>query len=115
MIKINSTLLSILVICLLAGCSVANAPTGPSVSIVFDNQQLSKHCEKLGDVIGSQGTIISYWFIPEPDLLQGAINTLKQQTMSLGGNTAYLRKNIDSNTSITLLGEAYFCSTSTNP
>ncbi|WP_372768475.1 DUF4156 domain-containing protein [Pseudoalteromonas sp.] len=114
MIKINSTLLSILVICFLAGCTIANAPTGPSVSIVFDNQQLSKNCKKLGDVIGSQGTIINYWFIPEPSLLQGAINTLKQQTMSLGGNTAYLRKNIDSNTSITLLGEAYFCSTSTN-
>ncbi|QOL25401.1 DUF4156 domain-containing protein [Thalassotalea sp. LPB0316] len=108
------TLLSMVIGGLMVGCATQKYADEASVSIVFDNTQLPNNCKKLGDVVGSAGTMISYWFIPETQLLLSAMDTLKQETLAIGGNIAYLRQNIDSNTAITLLGEAYFCDNNSN-
>ncbi|MBC7005886.1 DUF4156 domain-containing protein, partial [Photobacterium sp. BZF1] len=51
----------------------------------------------------------NYWFISDRDLTQGALNQLRNQAAALGANTVSLYSPPDFSTSVTLIGNAYYC------
>ena len=111
MIRFKFTLISVVMALFVSGCATTPLATNAqAVSVIFDNQQLNHECKNLGEIVGSEGNMISYWFIPETKLVTGMMNTLKNQTAQKGGDTVYLRKHVDANTSVTFLAEAYKCS-----
>ncbi|MDO6679581.1 DUF4156 domain-containing protein [Pseudomonadota bacterium] len=79
------------------------------VQILWQGQQLDD-CQLKGPIIGSQGHWYDYLFISNKDLTQGAINQLRNEALTLGANTVYLLKPQSFTTSVTILGNAYNCS-----
>ncbi|MBW3694402.1 DUF4156 domain-containing protein [Vibrio sp. T187] len=106
-------LFSILTSVLLIGC------TTPTKVIREDakNIELDLHgsldinqCQFLGEVTGSEGHWYSYLFYPNDTLVQGAVNELKNNALSLGADTVVFSIPQDFATSVTILGVAYQCS-----
>jgi hypothetical protein len=82
------------------------------MSTVIDKdvlESLEHNCTHLGAVIGSEGHWYTYLFISNTNLTQGALNDIKNRAHIMGANTVIVFKNIDFETSVTLLGQAYTC------
>lgn len=68
-------------------------------------------CEYKGEVVGSDGNMLTFWFISNTDLVQGALNDLRNDAHHLGGDTVFiLREQLSFTTSTTFLGSVYRCS-----
>ena len=100
---------------LLVGGALAGCSTSPlladanQVSLTWDANDKLNTCERRGTLIGSQGSWYNYWFISDRDLTQGALNQLRNQAAGLGANTVSLYSPPDFSTSVTLIGNAYYC------
>ena len=68
-----------------------------------------RQCENLGEVIGSEGSWYSYLFFSNTQLIQGAVNDIKNNAYETGANVVIVNKAVPFLTSITILGEAYDC------
>jgi len=66
-------------------------------------------CRFLGEVTGSEGHWYSYLFFPNDTLVQGAVNEVKNNALSLQANTVVFSIPQDFATSVTILGVAYDC------
>ena len=94
---------------LLVGCEATpKVATEQSVNFVFSQQELG-NCQLKGEVIGSQGNWVSYWFISDRALAQGMMNDMHNQALTLGANTVVWRQMLNFNLSATAIGQAYFC------
>ena len=94
----------------LAGCSTSPLLVDASrVVLTWDANDIQNTCERRGTLIGSQGSWYNYWFISDRDLTQGALNQLRNQAAALGANTVSLYSPPDFSTSVTLIGNAYYC------
>ena len=99
----------ILIGLLLVGCEATpKMTTEQSVNFVFSSQDLG-HCQLKGEVIGSQGNWISYWFTSDRALAQGMMNDMHNQAVHLGANTVVWRQALNFNLSATAIGQAYVC------
>lgn len=77
---------------------------------VLPHEYSFKDCKYLGEAFGLQGTIVSYWFTPNPELTAGALNDLKNKAAKMGGNSIELEEgDIDYQTSTVLFGYVYNC------
>ena len=95
---------------LLAGCSTSSLLVDASrVVLTWDANDIQNTCERRGTLIGSQGSWYNYWLISDRDLTQGALNQLRNQAAGLGANTVSLYSPPDFSTSVTLIGNAYYC------
>ena len=77
-----------------------------------DNDLLTdiiRQCEDLGEVIGSEGSWYSYLLFSNTQLIQGAVNNIKNNAYETGANVVIVNKMVEFLTSITMLGQAYDC------
>ncbi|MGF1738382.1 DUF4156 domain-containing protein [Photobacterium satsumensis] len=94
----------------LAGCSTTPLlETANDIELTWDSNDVSNTCQRRGTLIGSQGSWYNYWFISDRDLTQGALNQLRNQAHYLGANRVSLYSPPDFSTSVTLIGNAYYC------
>ncbi len=70
---------------LLCACT-AIKPLPGADSIVMSRDQAPKECERLGEVVGSQGNFLTADFTPDREMILGARNDLRNQALALGGN-----------------------------
>ncbi|WEM41684.1 DUF4156 domain-containing protein [Photobacterium sp. DA100] len=109
MIKTRPRLLLLPAI-MLAGCSTTPlSDNAGGVALTWDANDIRNTCERRGTLIGSQGSWYNYWFISDRDLTRGALNQLQNQAYELGANKVSLYSPPDFSTSVTLIGNAYYC------
>jgi len=99
----------------LSSCSIIQKyPDNKPVRLVFYNEininpDKVPDCKYLDTLVSSDGHWYNYLFISNTDLAQGAINDMHNKANALGANLIYINDNIDFATSVTLLGQAYYC------
>ena len=71
--------------------------------------EFDQKCERLGEVIGSEGRWFNFLFISNKLLTQGALNDIKNQAYKVGADKVVVHKKLDFQTSVTILGQAYDC------
>jgi hypothetical protein len=80
-----------------------------SIKVMYSHTEQAG-CEYLGDVIGSDGNLMTYLFISNRNLTRGALNDIRNHARALGGDTVYIiREQLKYTTSTTFLGSAYNC------
>ena len=99
----------------MAGCApVELHPDNKPVRLVFFNEtNLAKkvpNCTYISPIVSSYGHWYNYLFVSNTDMTQGAIDDMYNKANEMGANVVYIKKNIDFDTSVTLLGQAYTCS-----
>ncbi len=68
------------------------------------------NCEYVGDAIGSDGNLITYLFISNVTLTQGALDDIRNNAMAMGGNAVFiLRSQLSYSTTTTFVGTVYNC------
>ena len=71
--------------------------------------EFDQKCKRLGEVIGSEGRWFNYLFIPNSNLIQGALNDIKNNAYELGADKVVVHKQVEFVTSVTIVGQAYDC------
>jgi hypothetical protein len=101
---------------LVSNCAVTSlAPDNDPVRVIFHNELsgLSRtnlsDCDFLGTLISSEGRWYNSIFISNAELSRGSLNNMKNEANQLGANMVYIDNNIDFETSVTFLGQAYHC------
>ena len=112
-------LLSLLLLITLSSCTNYIKPDekSESVRIFFTKnmletatvKDLEKHCAFKGEVIGSEGHWYSYLFLSNTDITQGALNDVKNKAAEQGSNIVIIHQVGDFLTSVTFVGQSYFC------
>ena len=113
MTSVNIIKLILLVSCLaLASCSILDTHQlvnhANNVKIYDDFDQV-KHCQYMGELVGSEGRWYTFFFISNTDLTLGSIADLKNKAIDIGANSIHIEEHMDFNTSVTFLGHAYKC------
>ena len=67
------------------------------------------HCDYVGEVIGTAGHWYDFIYLSNNDLMQWALNDMRNQALDKGANTIYIEEPLNFTTSVTLLGLAYRC------
>lgn len=94
---------------LLSACSVIQLnPDAAHVQFTSVSDTLNQ-CEYRGEIIGSEGHWYTYLFIANEDLMQAALNDMRNQAAAKGANTVYLEEPYVFGASVTILGLAYSC------
>ncbi len=76
---------------------------------IFDDFDQVQHCQYKGELVGSEGTWYTFFFISNPELTIASINDLKNKAISIGANSIHIEQHMGFNTSVTFLGHAYKC------
>ena len=94
----------------LAGCSLIKVrPEAARIPLHFDLAAV-KGCTYLGEVVGSEGHWYNSWLLANPDMTTAALNDLRNQALTRGGDTLYSPSfPLVFATSVTILGQAYRC------
>jgi len=80
-----------------------------SVKIYFSLDEHLK-CDYMGDVVGSDGTFLSFWFMSNDNLTRGALNDIRNEARIIGGDTAFIfRDQLKYTTSTTFVASVYRC------
>lgn len=116
-IPINlKTIAGVTALQLLTSCTTIQPhPDNKPVRLIFYNEinltvpDNRPECKYLGTLISSDGHWYNYLFISNPDLANGAISDMYNKANQVGANVVYINSNIDFATSVTLLGQAYYC------
>ena len=95
---------------LLLGCETTELHSrSQDVRLTWDTPPNLQACTEKGTVIGSEGTWYNFWFFSNKDLMDGALNDIKNQAAGRGANTIDLYPFPPFDTSVTLMGNAYRC------
>lgn len=96
----------------LASCSMLNThqldKNANHVKIYDDFDQV-KHCQYMGELVGSEGSWYTFFFISNTDLTLASIADLKNKAIGIGANSIHIEEHMGFNTSVTFLGHAYEC------
>jgi len=106
---------------LVSNCAVTpQLPDNGPVRIIFHNELSGlsstnlSDCDYLGTLISSEGRWYNFLYISNAKLAHGSLNDMHNKASQLGANIVYIDNNIDFNTSVTFLGQAYHCDVITN-
>ncbi len=72
-------------------------------------KDMETHCAFKGEVIGSEGHWYSYLFLSNVDMTQGALNDVRNKATEQGSNIVIIHQVGDFLTSVTFVGQSYFC------
>lgn len=112
MYKLGWRCLAFAIIPLITACATPSQKlisNAQSVSVYADSAIVASGCVWKGEVTGSEGHWYSFLFYNNDAMIQGAVNDIKNQAVSLGANRVYLNSPIHFKTSVTFLGNAYLC------
>jgi len=79
---------------------------------VVSNYEQIKGCRYISELVGSEGHWYTFFFISNTELTHASINDLKNQASEVGANIVYVEEHMGFGTSVTFLGQAYYCSPS---
>jgi ABC-type amino acid transport system permease subunit len=99
----------LLTLYLLGGCAVAQLDPAAAHVRLTGNSDITKNCEYLGEVIGTEGHWYTFLFLANETLMQAALDDLRNNAAAKGANLVYIDDPHNFNTSVTLLGLAYNC------
>ena len=85
-----------------------NKPVQITLSEVELEDMLDRGCEYRGFLVSSYGNWYNYLFLSNMQLSSGAMDDMYNKANEVGANVVYVR-NIDFTTSVTYIGEAYYC------
>lgn len=118
--RLIKTIKFVLLAAVITSCSIIQPdPDNKPVRLIFYNEIniVTAHnipdCKYLGSLVSSEGHWYNYLFISNNDLTTGAINDMYNKANMIGANVVYINSNVDFTTSVTLLGQAYKCTTDT--
>lgn len=93
----------------LSGCVTTRlAKNAETLNMVFEKSAVGA-CKPLGEVVGSEGHWFNYLFLTNPSMVRGALNDLRNNAQAKGADTIYVLDPLLFVTSVTILGEAYYC------
>lgn len=113
LIKLKKLLL--LVSCfVLSSCSLLDThqvtENGKKVKVYSDYEQVSD-CRYIGELVGSEGTWYTFFFLSNTELTLASIIDLKNQAYEIGADSIHIEEHMGFGTSVTFLGLAYDCQT----
>lgn len=79
---------------------------------VVSNYEQIKGCRYISELVGSEGHWYTFFFISNTELTHASINDLKNQASEVDANIVYVEEHMGFGTSVTFLGQAYYCSPS---
>lgn len=95
---------------LLTGCSTkVLINEAKDIRIYFASLPKDSKCTHIDEVIGTQGQLYDYYFTPNKNLTQGALNDLKNKTKILGGNSVVIYEESSYSTSTLFIAQAFHC------
>lgn len=106
---------NLLLLPLLSSCShLPLEDEAASVKVYFSLGEKEKteiaSCDHLGDIIGSDGNMMSNFFISNVNLTRGSLNDLRNKANAMGGDTVFILRNpLSYATSTTMVGSVYIC------
>ena len=94
----------------LTACSnIQLKPEAQSVRLYFDRYP-EERCRFIGEAVGTHGNIFTFLFISNEDLLESAINDIKNEAQAKGADSVFLMRNqLNFSSSVTILGQIYRC------
>ena len=108
MLEARNNLL-VLIALFLAGCTtVPVLEEARPIQLFFDSPDLSA-CQFRGEVVGSQGSWYDFWLTSNSDLVNGALNEIKNDALTRRANVVSIVPPIPFGTSVTFFGQAYDC------
>jgi hypothetical protein len=96
---------------LLNGCSAKNtlSPEAKNVRI-YDTLPTNMNCEYKDEIIGSEADMLTFLFISNREITEGARADLRNQTVALGGNSVEIQDaDFMYTTSTVFIGHVYNC------
>ena len=95
---------------LLSSCShIPLEDSAASVKVYYSLVEKT-NCDYIGDVIGSDGSFITFLFMSNRHLTQGALNDIRNHARAMGGDTVFiLREQLLYSTTTTFVGSVYTC------
>lgn len=95
---------------LLGGCTnIQLKPEAQAVRLYFDREPETR-CRFIGEAVGTHGNMFTFIFIANEDLLESAINDLKNEAQAHGADSVFLMHHqLNFSSSVTLLGQMYRC------
>ena len=100
---------NILFLLLLTSCAHTLEESAASVDVYYSLAERT-NCDYIGDVIGSDGNFLTFLFISNVDLTQGALNDIRHKALVMGGDSVFiLLPQLDYGTTTTFVGSVYRC------
>lgn len=93
----------------LTGCVTFPTPESEQVTVIWDEINQLENCDHKDTVYGSEGHFYDFWLHADKDMIWGALNQMRIQAAKKGGNVLYLYKPFSFTSSVTFLGNVYFC------
>ncbi|MGF1691183.1 DUF4156 domain-containing protein [Photobacterium kagoshimensis] len=94
----------------LSGCTTSSiTEKGKQVDIVWNVEATSQQCQLKTTLVGSEGSWYNFWLLANDSLVEGALNQLRNQAALVGANTVLLGQPVPYASSVTYIGNAYYC------
>ena len=105
-------LITLLLLLLLNSC--ANIALDENAAVVNVYYSLSEksitNCDYVGDVIGSDGNFLKFWYMSNLRLTRGALNDIRNKANAMGGDSVFiLQEMLTYSTTTTFVGSVYRC------
>jgi hypothetical protein len=97
---------------LLSSCSLLNTHQVTEISKqvkIYDDYEQVKNCQYIGELVGSEGSWYTFFFISNAELTLGSIADLKNKAADIGADSIHVEAHMGFNTSVTFLGHTYKC------
>lgn len=93
----------------LSGCITFPTPESEQVKVIWDDINFIEKCEYKSTVYGSEGHFYDYWLHADKNMVWGALNQMRIETAKRGGNVLYLYSSLSFSSSVTMMGNVYYC------
>ena len=105
-------LATLLLLLLLNSC--ANIVLDENAVVVNVYYSLSEksisNCDYVGEVIGSDGNFLKFWYMSNLRLTRGALNDIRNKANAMGGDSVFiLQEMLTYSTTTTFVGSVYRC------
>ena len=108
--RLSLLLFSSLFVLLLSSCShIPLEDEATSVAVYYSLNE-KKNCDYVGDVIGSDGNVMTFLFMSNTSLTRGALNDVRNKAKAMKGDSVFIiREQLLYSTSTTFVGSVYTC------
>ena len=99
-----------IILLLVASCAhIKLDDSAKEVKILFSSVEKT-NCSYIGEVVGSDGNMLTFLFMSNRKLTEGALNDIRNNARVMGGNTVFVILNaLPYSTSTTFTGSVYNC------
>jgi hypothetical protein len=105
-------LITLLLLLLLNSCAnIVLDENAASVNVYYSLSEKSiTNCNYVGDVVGSDGNFLKFWYMSNLRLTRGALNDIRNKANAMGGDSVFiLQEMLEYTTTSTFVGSVYRC------